>query len=246
MGMNPRLLRPTASGFNPRSIANLQAWYDAASVSTLGPTSSGVGAVSNNGPVKFIQDKSNSGFDLTQTGADSVSPTYVTGSQNGLPVLSFDGGDDIFGSGSSSAIMTAPFTLFLACRADPVGFVPRICGVTGFRSIGPFGAGDTIGFFSMAGVSRSFGVPVATPVVLAMSCTSGLVGNLYGNGTLSVTDNVQSVTEGPFTLGRESSTSGTRATGAVYECLSYSRALTSLEVSTVTRYLGKKWGIAVA
>lgn len=48
MGMNPRLLRPTASGFNPRQISGLAAWYDASDSSTLYTTDAGsVTAVSS-------------------------------------------------------------------------------------------------------------------------------------------------------------------------------------------------------
>ena len=35
MSMNPRLLRPTASGFNPKSIAGLEAWYAADVASSI-------------------------------------------------------------------------------------------------------------------------------------------------------------------------------------------------------------------
>jgi hypothetical protein len=35
MPMNPRLLRPIATGFNPKSIANLGMWLDASSDGSL-------------------------------------------------------------------------------------------------------------------------------------------------------------------------------------------------------------------
>jgi hypothetical protein len=247
MAMNPRLLRPLASGFNPKSIAGLQAWYDAADATTLGPTDAGVGTVTNNGPVKFVKDKSSGGFDLTQTGADSTAPTYVTGSQNGLPALSFDGGDQVNRSGSG-AIMTGPFTLFIACKANATGTV-RVCGVASGRSIGPFAASNTQwGFFqtNAAGNISTFGVSATAASVLAVSSTSGLAATFFGNGTQSGTATLGSVTVGGFALGVDTAGGGSRINGLVYECLSYNSALSASQVASITRYLGRKWGITVA
>jgi hypothetical protein len=248
MGMNPRLLRPRASGFNPKSIAGLQAWYDASDASSLGPTDAGVGTVSNNGPVKFVKDKSGSGFDLTQTGADSAAPTYVTGSQNGLSALSCDGGDQVNRSGSG-AIMTGPFTLFIACKANAAGTV-RVCGVASGRSIGPFAASNTQwGFFqsnNVLGNISTFGVSATSASVLAVSCTSGLSGTFYGNGTQAGTATLATVTPGGFALGADVAGGGSRINGLIYECLSYNSALNASQVAAVTRYLGRKWGITVA
>jgi len=247
MAMNPRLLRPLASGFNPKSIAGLQAWYDAADATTLGPTSAGVGVVSNNGPVKFLKDKSGTGLNLTQTGADSIAPTYVTGSQNGLPALSFDGGDRIDNT-SSGQIMTDPFTLFLACKANATG-TTRVCGVASTRSIGPFGSSNTEwGCFQTdaPGGIKSFGVSATAASVLALSCESGRLSTFYGNGTSTGTATLVSITPNGFSLGSQFAGNISFVDGLVYECLSYSVALTPSQVSAVTRYIGRKWGITVA
>jgi len=245
--MSPRLLRPRASGFNPKSIAGLQAWYDAADATTLGPTSNGVGSVSNNGPVKFVKDKSSGGFDLTQTGADSAAPTYVTASQNGLPALSFDGGDQVNRSGSG-AIMTEPFTLFIACKANATGTV-RVCGVAGTRSIGPFAVSNTEwGFFqtNASGNISTFGVSATAASVLAVSSTSGRAGTFFGNGTQAGTATIANITVGGFALGADVAGGGSRINGLIYECLSYDSALSASQIASITRYLGRKWGITVA
>lgn len=35
MGMNPKLLRPRSTGFNPKSISGLALWLDASDLSTI-------------------------------------------------------------------------------------------------------------------------------------------------------------------------------------------------------------------
>jgi hypothetical protein len=241
--MSPRLLRPLASGFDPKKIAGLQAWYDASEVSGMGPTSSGVGTVSNNGPVKFLRDKSGGGLDLTNTGADSVAPSYVTASQNGLSALSFDGNDFISRTGSG-IIMTQPFTLFIACKANVTGST-RVCGVGSTRSIGPFASSNTQwGFFSGGGVV-SFGVSATAASVLAMTCNASLAGVFYGNGTQSATATLAALTISGFGLGGDVAAAGS-LNGLMYECLSYSAVLTASQVTAVTRYLGRKWGVTIA
>jgi len=244
MGMNGRLLRPRASGFNPKSISGLQAWWDFSDSSTLGPTSSGVGTVTNNGPVKFVADKSASGFNLTATHSDANAPSFVASSLNGKSALSFDGGDVL--NSSTVAIMTAPFTLFIVCKANVTG-TSRVCGSVGTRSIGPFGASNTQwGFFSAGGGIRSFGATATSASVLAMTCTAALDGVFFGNGTQATSAAVLSTTLSLFALGSDRDGSVGTLNGVVYECLSYSSALSSSQVTTVSRWLGTKWGITVA
>lgn len=241
MGMNGRLLRPRVSGFLPSQIAGLQAWYDLADATTLGPTSAGVGTVSNNGPVKFVRDKSSAGLNLTQTGADSISPSYVSSALNGRSGLSFDGADYLNGS---ALLMTAPFSLFIVCKANVTGS-SRVCGVKSDRSIGPFAASNTQwGFFNAGGV-QTFGVSATAASVLAMTCTAALAGVLYGNGTQSVAPTLASVTPIGFSLGGDVAGTGS-LNGLAYEVIGYNSALTAAQVSTVSRYLGRKWGITVA
>jgi hypothetical protein len=246
MPMNPRLLRPLATGFNPKSIAGLQAWYDFADIATLGPTSSGVGTVTNNGPVKFVKDKSGSNLNLNQPGADSVAPTFLLSGQNALPSASFDGGDVL--QATSGVHMTPAFTLFIVCKANITG-TTRFCGVASQRSIGPFAATNTQwGFFSSGGAVASFGVSATAASVLAMTCDSASASVFYGNGTQGSTGTAASVTVLDFGLGASRGTTGTgdNGNGIVCEVLSYNSVLTAKQLSAVSRYLGRKWGITVA
>ena len=80
MGMSPRLLRPRATGFSPKSIAGLAGWWDVSSGVTL-----------NGSTISVIPDRSGNGRNFTQPAGATIQPTYVAAGQNGLATASFDG-----------------------------------------------------------------------------------------------------------------------------------------------------------
>lgn len=84
MAMNPRLLRPTASGFNPRQISGLLAWYDASDASTLTIATG----------VSQWRDKSGNGRTLRQSIGNNQ-PLSTSRTLNGKTVLDFDGSNDV-------------------------------------------------------------------------------------------------------------------------------------------------------
>ena len=92
MPMNPRLLRPLATGFNPKSISGLALWLDAADGSTLFQNSDGTTpATAASDPVGYWGDKSGSGRHATQATAGSrptisataLSPRAAVGGNGG-------------------------------------------------------------------------------------------------------------------------------------------------------------------
>lgn len=126
MGMDPRLLRPRQTGFDPRSISGLALWLDAADSSTLYTTDAGpVTAVSSpldiagcalwldasdtatithaGGAVSEWRDKSSGGRHHTASG--SARPTTGTRTQNGLNVIDFDGANNLLTGNAASLTM---------------------------------------------------------------------------------------------------------------------------------------------
>ena len=83
MGMSPRLLRPRATGFNPRSISGLVAWFDADDVSTF---------TLNGTAVSEWRDKSGNGYAVSQ-GTGNNQPDR-TGTVLGRATVDFDGSND--------------------------------------------------------------------------------------------------------------------------------------------------------
>lgn len=72
-------------------ITDLKAWYKADEI----------GGLSDGDPVTTWSDSSGNSVDLSQTG--SARPTYKTSIINGLPVVRFDGSDDLLSSSSFSS-----------------------------------------------------------------------------------------------------------------------------------------------
>jgi hypothetical protein len=91
--MSPRLLRPRATGFNPKSISGLAAWYDAADSSTIS-TATGVSE---------WRDKSGNSYHLSQSVANNQ-PATGTRTVNGLNGLNFDGTNDALSLGSPTSL----------------------------------------------------------------------------------------------------------------------------------------------
>lgn len=92
MAMSPRLLRPRATGFNPKSVSGLALWLDAADASTIDTVS---------GAVSEWRDKSTNGRHFTQSTANNR-PSYAT-TVNGRNAITFDGDNDVlFRSGAVS------------------------------------------------------------------------------------------------------------------------------------------------
>jgi hypothetical protein len=138
MAMNPRLLRPLASGaFSPKQIAGLALWLDGADSSSLYTTDAGPGVAAVSSPldiagcvgwwdasdattitesgglVSQLSDKSGQGNHATASGA--LRPTLTASGLNGLSVLNFGGTQGLQGNLASSVVSNA-YSVFVVCR----------------------------------------------------------------------------------------------------------------------------------
>ena len=84
MSMSPRLLRPRASGFDPKSIAGLDAWWDFSDSSTVSLSSSAITSVT---------DKSGNNRTAAQS-AGNNRPAIDANVRNGRAAALFDGLND--------------------------------------------------------------------------------------------------------------------------------------------------------
>jgi hypothetical protein len=117
MPMNPRLLRPTAgTGFDPRKIVGLEAWWDASDASTI---------TLNGSNVSEWRDKSGKGRHASQvTGANQ--PAYSPTSWSGRPSVNFTRSSSHFLSFTPFVLTTQ--TVFLVI--EPTGSVTSNTGPT--------------------------------------------------------------------------------------------------------------------
>lgn len=147
MPMSPRLLRPRqASSFDPRTIGGLELWMDGSDATSMGTTSSAVGGVTNNSPVKYWRDKVKT-YSMSQTGADSVSPTFLTSAFGGRGGLYFDGGDHLVGPNISLASpVTYYMTIDVTGQTYPSGIRVVVPSTIQFRATAKasFGYGGTV------------------------------------------------------------------------------------------------------
>ena len=96
MAMSPRLLRPRATGFNPRNLSGLVAWFDADDASTFTLTGTAVGE---------WRDKSGNGYSVSQSTGNNQPAR--TGTVGGRACIDFDGTNDYLfsdGTGLSAAM----------------------------------------------------------------------------------------------------------------------------------------------
>jgi hypothetical protein len=246
MGMNGRLLRPRATGFTPRSISGLAAWWDASDAASITTVS---------GRVSQWNDKSGNGVHATQTTANNR-PVNTSQTLNGRAVMTFDGSNDIM---SFTGTARTDETQFVVVRNNMVASAVSTQQILGDASSG-FGVTAVIkndgstnsdvfthcGGFSLGTTSARYQFPANNPfgpaVVSAIRSSA--------SGGILRTDGVQRATcttSNSYALARIGGVgSSLPLNGYIAEIVIYSRALSVADVQRVERYLGTKWGLPVA
>jgi len=238
--MNNRLLRPRASGFNPKTVTGLYAWYDATDASTL---------TFNGSSVSQWRDKSGNGRNLVQSTALNQ-PGYVSSGINGKPAIAPDGVDDS-----------------LSLSASVSAYLPRYI-VGAFRPIstngGPWlkagGLNDGVAFGQGASTLDSDGLNVVSlhetiawrNSAIAMTQNAAVIASYqyqtaffrtFPYGTADLSD-VGFVSATNIFIGGYS-TSSRYTDGYIGEVLIYTAVPSTSDRQKIERYLGSKWGVTV-
>jgi hypothetical protein len=239
--MNPKLLRPKASGFNPKSIAGLHLWLDAADSSVIS-TSTGVSE---------WRDKSATGSKWAQTTGNNQ-PATGTQTLNGRNVIVFDGSNDSL-SATTPLSTSLPLSFF---------FVQRIVTATSFGMSYTAGTGSDDFNIRQSGSAGTLNIVAGSNIVINQTTPSrvgvndilawlvpsgaGTNSTLHRNGTaLTLAGSTLKPTlTSTHYIGRRSD--GFYANIWVAEVIAYSTLLSDSQRKAVEVYLGKKWGIAVA
>lgn len=241
--MNPRLLRPLATGFNPRQIAGLRYWLDASDSSTITIETG----------VSEWRDKSGNGFDFVQPDT-SKQPAY-SDTFNGRNVVTVDGSNDdltITGVSNTSGSDATGGALFVAFRlnaADTSYSVLYQGGASLHRDV--FASKIYAGHLRdtrLEGVAdnalpTSAGVAAVYSHVVnnAADSHSMRVDGLEKHSTTSDHTNWRARTGQSYFLGRGPASD--RWEGYVCEIIEYGTALTAAQVSKVEGYLAWRWGL---
>lgn len=249
MAMNPRLLRPTVSGFNPKQIAGLQVWIDGSDSSTF---------TLNGSTVSEWRDKSGNGRHFTQATA-LRQPAITSNAKSGKSAVAFtndwmtgvytynigsifavweqpttqegDGNASIFGSRTASSnkaansslafLLTMPFSLTPGWTNPTIAVDPKPASAS-YRLNG-------------AVPGASF-----TDFALGVNIRTSPDRWQHMSATFSPVSGSKS-----FVLGADPFTASSRLmqNGHIAECLFYSTQLSDSEVLRVERYLVAKWGL---
>lgn len=246
MSMNPRLLRPTASGFDPRRIAGLRLWLDPSQASS----------VTLDTGISQINDLSGNGNHATQsTGADQ--PTY-TNTRNARSVMTFNGTSQnlVFASG---AVMNLPLSAFCVILTPTSANATRY--IIARQNSGTNGGVlvrqhdfpverleinviDAASPFPSASIARGSGWGILEATATTSDAT------VARNGGASVVTSGISGFSNDATMaariGRRPDAASGYWDSQIAEILVYGRDLTTAERSRIRTYLSKKWDIAVS
>lgn len=249
MAMDPRLLRPRATGIaSPLVIPGCIGWYDSADTDTLSQNSDGTGEVSAGSQVGYWADKSTTGAHVTQAVAANR-PTLTAEAVNGRTALVFDGSNDNLSHSSYTA------------QNNLAGLTRVIVWGTQFAAMAGrvFDGGSDQVFTLSGGYISSYAASLsgvraaatAAPVAVYASVFDGggPSMSLYINGTQPVQSTIGTL---PATTGGGTPTlhigsnigANLFTSGPVAEYIVFARALTAGELSAVTSYLMTKWGFA--
>lgn len=236
MPLRRSILRPR---FNPKMIAGLQLWLDAADSSTI-TTSTGVSE---------WRDKSLTGSVWAQTTGNNQ-PATGTQTINGKNVLVFDGVNDSL-SASAPLNTSMPLSLFWATRlvsATNYGMT-YATSASDDLNIRTEGASDRLQITAGGGNAITSGPARAGENdILSWVIPSGAGTNsrLFRNGTELTLDGptLKPVLTGTHYIGQRAD--GFNANIWVAEIIAYSTELSDAQRKSVESYLGKRWGITVA
>jgi hypothetical protein len=241
MGMSPRLLRPRATGFNPKSISGLSAWYDASNAASI---------TLNGSTVSQWSDLSGNGRHQVQ-GSASLQPNYNATGLNGKGTLTTTGTQWT----QSSAFATpaaGKYTVFLVVKSDNLGGLPAFFqrgAVNDAHSLlitptNTWAARRSSGNQGAYAVSPSIAQSVfyILTLVFRSDLSRIFVGSTQG------TDNTATVTAPSgnkvLTLFALDSSYQSGQPGLA-EFIYYSDELSAADQSKVRSYLSKKWGVTL-
>lgn len=241
MAMNPRLLRPRASGaFTPKSIANLLVWIDFSDASTV--------TLDGSSKISAVSDKSGNGYNGSQTTANN---------RLGISTLN---GKQCADNGTSSNALSVLYSHGANTFNPRDGFVAGIwdAGGTTYPSYNAFAsavsaAGSGAGAY-VHGTINTANLYEGTIWHQTGGSSSQFNNTAVANGgTLNAFNHITStfVYRGYATadlgvngwsIGGDRNNAGRGWRGRIGEVIIYSRQLSSDEALKVRKYLAAKWG----
>jgi len=254
--LNPRLLRPTASGFDPRRIAGLSMWMDAADSATLFDETTGGSLVAAGGAVARWEDKSGNARHATQ-GTANNRPLRQSAAQNSRDGVEFDGVNDSLATAAFAH--SVPFTIFVVHRftsATQMAFARVVehgannglaiinnTNVNGLIPLNQYAVQYASTAFTNTGINFT-----TTTRVLEYFGTDETTRNLSflvnGGSLATATRSTTPTTPTAFSFSKIGSASVAELGAQIlFEICYYNRTLSASERQSVRQYLTRKWNV---
>jgi hypothetical protein len=247
MPMNPRLLRPLATGFNPKTLGTLAVWLDGADRSRMFSDDAATTLSADDGQVAVYKEKAN-GYNITQTIANNR-PLVRANILNGRSVLEFDGSNDGLATPALADDWPA-LTALAVFRMDSAAVLGRLFERSSrfwFRN------SDALTFFydGPSGWATAAGSVVNNSWFYCTVTWNGTASGATGvsqrvNGSVSGSG---SGTSAVTSVANEIAYIGNRAAGDrpfdgyIAEMLIYPQLLSAAAIAKVEGYLKTKWGL---
>ena len=233
MAMNQKLLRPKASGFNPKALPGFVYWLDASQSSTITIATG----------VSEWRDAAGGTIKATQITANNQ-PAYQLAQQNGKNAVYFDGTNDQLLLGNLSASFPTAASGIFAYRPnnDNDYNLYRTSDAANYSFWADNPGGTYIGTFRVARIPRVLSptMPINANAIVSVVSSASLY-RVYINNVL--THDVAA----SFLAGTSHAIAvndlGTFMNGWLYEAIFTSTALSAANLSAAHKYLKAKWGI---
>lgn len=231
--------------FTPASIPGLISWHDANDISTLWQDSGRTTQVTADGQtVGAWDDKSNNSNHATQA-TPANEPTYRTGIQNSLPVLRFDGTNDLLEAANiNGGTSLSNLTIIAVYQTDDTVHTDRMYGYganVGSDTpsvINP--APDSTIRFDNGSLAGSLSHPTA--FFIRSTIKNGTTYTDYFDGSQNINNTFAgSVTTDDLYLGHCLNP----CDGDLAEIVVYNSALSDANRQQLESYLATKWGITI-
>ena len=232
MAMNQKLLRPRASGFNPKSIASLRAWYDASDDAQFTYSSGTV--------VSEWRDKS--GYSLHAANANAAQQPTRNVTRNGRSAVSFPNSPRTLTISNMAAAFPAAATgvFVYGPTSNEYNIFHASPDPTAATS---YSGNGYSAFFKTTRLANTPAMP-STGFHVVTWISSATQYTIRQNGTQILTTAANYSAAANHRIG--SSTNSNNANHTSCEILLFNETLTATQLQTVERYAGKRWGITVA
>lgn len=221
--------------FSPCQVSGLRLWLDASMIAGL----------VDGDQVAAWYDLSGAGNHAAQ--ADPAArPLYKTGILNGRPVVRFDGSDDYLQTAAFSAALSQPTTVVVVGSFGASGDTLYDGLAVGARHNLVRSGATTLGISAGTYLSYTDATPTGTSVWSAVF--NGGSSQLWRDGTSKASGAAGAHQLTGLTLGADyrAPAAADNLLGDIAEILIYNASLSTADRQRIERYLGAKYGIAVA